>query len=164
MTQECFFPWFVASCVQELEDNLLKPHFTAFEWGSGKSTIWLLRRVNEVVSIEHDKDWFRKVSQWLHLEEKGYFTLLHLDLDLYGGYVDEILKYPDEHFNVILIDGRKRSECIKASVNKVKPGGFVVVDDSEREQYQEAYKVFDGWRRQNWFDHTGKGTSIFFND
>jgi predicted O-methyltransferase YrrM len=117
--------------------------------------------VKTVISIEHDKEWYDKVWQWMWDEDIRNARQVLCDLD--DDYDTNILKW-DEHFDVILIDGRKRSECIKASVNKVKSGGFVVVDDSEREQYQEAYKVFDGWRRQDWFDHTGKGTSIFFND
>lgn len=156
---ECFFAWFVAPCVQELEDTFLQPHQHAFEWGAGKSTIWLARRVSSVVSIEHDSEWYSRVSGWLNDEGLHNTSLLLLDLN--DSYAAEISKY--EAFDVILIDGRRRADCIRAAMSCVKRGGFIVVDDAERPQYQKALAMFgNGWERRDWIDGAGKYTSIFF--
>ncbi|HKO93603.1 MAG TPA: hypothetical protein VJU61_20760, partial [Polyangiaceae bacterium] len=36
----------------------LRPHLRVFEWGSGGSTLFLARRVAELVSVEHDAEWY----------------------------------------------------------------------------------------------------------
>ena len=55
-------PWMTYSILPFL-DQRLKKSFSVFEYGSGNSTLWLAERVGSVVSIEHDRDWFHKVSR-----------------------------------------------------------------------------------------------------
>jgi len=61
-------------------------------------------------------------------------------------YVKTIDKYPDESFDVIVVDGRARPSCIQHSLSKLKSGGYLVVDNSEREYYMAPFK-FD---EQSW--------------
>lgn len=39
----------------------LKPSDIGFEWGSGRSTMWLATKVNRLTSVEHDKHWAERV-------------------------------------------------------------------------------------------------------
>jgi len=43
----------------------------------------------------------------------------------------------DEKFVVIIIDGLFRNECIRASVKHLSKDGIIILDDSERDDYEE---------------------------
>jgi hypothetical protein len=53
-------PWLAESAVLLL-DSWLKPTDVELEWGSGRSTIWLARRMKRLTSVESDKTWFEMV-------------------------------------------------------------------------------------------------------
>jgi precorrin-6B methylase 2 len=146
-------PWFVMGAITYLEDEFLEdPYgeltFESFEWGCGGSTLWLSQRTKSVVSVEHDPEWVEKEQQ--ELDEYGIENVLLVYLALDGGYADYILGYPDGYFDLIMVDGRQRSACLRNAVNKLKSGGALVLDNSEREQYQEAMKEVGHWSRQDW--------------
>ena len=44
----------------------------------------------------------------------------------------------DGLFDLIVIDGRARSACLKASVNRLAPGGLILFDNSNRSEYLPA--------------------------
>ncbi|MBR8826523.1 MAG: hypothetical protein DSM107014_01225 [Gomphosphaeria aponina SAG 52.96 = DSM 107014] len=50
-------------------------------------------------------------------------------------YVRLIDRFPDNYFDVILIDGRSRPSCFKHSLKKVKKGGYLVWDNTDQEHY-----------------------------
>jgi len=127
----------------------IEPHFRAFEWGSGWSTIWLGARCESVVSVEHDPEWFKVTEGRLKQYgiENVQLMLVKQGHD-YLEYADAILHYPDEHFHVVCVDGRNRAGCIRNAMAKLaRPGGMLVVDDYPRVQYQEALALMDGWSR-----------------
>jgi predicted O-methyltransferase YrrM len=131
----------------ELLNPRIQPHFRAFEWGSGWSTIWLGARCESVVSVEHDPEWFKDTEANLRR-----YGVENVELVLvkrgheYQEYADHILSYPDGHFHIVCVDGRNRAGCIKNAMAKLaKPGGMLVVDDYPRAQYQEALALMDGW-------------------
>lgn len=144
--QENFEPWITFSAVKWLE-AILRPDDRIFEWGSGKSTIWLATRVSSVVSVESDPEWFRKVSNWL-IEEK----LENVNLKFIGKepvmawkpYVDEI-KAHDGKFDIIFIDGdlETRTVCAEAAVEVAGEGTVILLDNSVR--MSEAAKVLEAW-------------------
>ena len=151
---EMGIPWLVKDIVDFLDENI-KEGQLVFEYGSGASSYYFLKNGLELVSVEHDKGWYEKVKSFLL--EKG-FTDFSLNLiepeDIsperpkvssekdprfkgydYSKYSEFIRSFPDDHFDVILIDGRVRIECLRNSVVKLKPGGFLVFDNTERENY-----------------------------
>jgi hypothetical protein len=58
----------VRSAAKWLERHLLPSH-VGIEWGSGRSTIWLARRVKFLWSIETNSDWHSRVSTQLRTHE-----------------------------------------------------------------------------------------------
>lgn len=157
-------PWLSYSFIDFLAPRLNK-NLNLLEYGSGNSTIWFSEKINKVVSLEHHNDWFKLVSDKL----KAYTNVNIIFKDLESGdYENEILNYKDE-FDMVLIDGRKRVNCAKNSLNALKPGGVVIWDDSQREDYNEGYQFlldsgfkrldFSGLRPMN--SVTSK-TSVFY--
>ena len=56
----------------------------------------------------------------------------------FKNYCLSISFFPDQYFDLILIDGRCRESCLQLSASKVKKDGFIILDNSERESYWNA--------------------------
>lgn len=145
-------PWFVMGAITYLEDQFLEdPYhplaFKSFEWGSGGSTLWLSQRTKSVVTLEHDLEWMLKTQE--ELTKYGITNVMLILRKLDNGYVEYIDAYPDEHFDIIMVDGRRRSDCLRHAMPKLKRGGALVLDNSERAEYQKAVNEID-WSRMDW--------------
>ena len=145
-------PWFVMGAITYLEDEFLEnPYhplkFKSFEWGSGGSTLWLSQRTKSVITLEHDRDWLEKTRA--ELEKYGITNVALILRHLDNGYVEYIDGFPDESFDIIMVDGRKRSDCLIRAMPKLKRGGALVLDNSERAEYQDAVNKVP-WQRMDW--------------
>ncbi|HEY1134239.1 MAG TPA: class I SAM-dependent methyltransferase [Nocardioides sp.] len=148
-------PWWTFASADRVEEFLRgRPDARALEWGSGASTVWLAARCGEVVSIEHDVDWAAsmrpvlpanaelrvvpptdartKLTRDVVPSAKAGFA----DLD-FSDYVAEIDRVPGL-FDLVVVDGRAREACLDRAVDRVAPGGIVVVDNVDRERYRDA--------------------------
>ena len=54
------------------------------------------------------------------------------------------------------VDGRNRARCIEHARSKVPVGGYLVLDNSEREEYQDAMRLLDGWQRWDYVKTPGQ--------
>ena len=135
-----------------------------FEYGSGGSTLWWASRVKEIFSVEHDKYWFQKVSADIPPNVK----LIYIDLDYGGAYSKKIGEFNNK-FDIIIIDGRDRINCVMNALQAIKPDGVFIWDNSDREAYREGYDylLINGYNR---IDFEGMGpinldswcTSVFY--
>jgi hypothetical protein len=151
-------PWITFPAISHIQKFISK-NMKVFEYGSGGSTIYFAERVEEVNSIEHDKEWFTKLSIVLErnkirnvrlkisepLKEEAAENIYYSDNENYKGlsfknYVLEINKFPDRYFDIILIDGRARNACFLHSFSKLKKGGLLIWDNTERERYREYFQ------------------------
>ncbi|MBN1755106.1 hypothetical protein JW877_02730 [bacterium] len=175
-------PWMPFSVIDWLQKYLNK-EMKVLEWGSGGSTIFLLKRTAELVSVEHHLEWYNAVSKRLrncdssHLEyllieprrrdaSKAPESLPHyISRDprygefCFDDYCRAVLQYADNYFDLILIDGRARTSCMYHALNKVKPGGYLVLDDSDRESYGEGKEMVVKWKE---YYHFGPGPFLDF--
>jgi hypothetical protein len=55
----------------------------------------------------------------------------------YASFID---KFENEYFDVILVDGRSRPSCIMHSIPKLKKGGYLILDNSDRSYYTVELK------------------------
>jgi predicted O-methyltransferase YrrM len=124
--------------------DLLQPDWAVFEWGSGESTAFFAERVASVVSVEHDKAWKDAVEAVLY-EHKLQAQVLLLPEKLMPCAISS---YPDQHFDLVFVDGldRTRVQCCEQAMPKVKPGGWLVLDDSQWKMLAPARKVLAVWR------------------
>jgi hypothetical protein len=150
-------PWIVLFSIPFLKKNVTKKSIV-FEYGSGGSTVFFAERADKVISVEHDSSWYEKLSSNIQTKKNIELVLITPSLqnpevrdpssgdsyissaDAYNGYsffkyASYIDKYPDNHFDVILIDGRARPSCLKHAVPKIKKGGYIILDDADREYY-----------------------------
>jgi len=133
----------------------LRPHMDLFEYGAGGSTMFFAKRVRAVVSIESDPSWHDLVAR--ALRDAG---ISNCDLRLFpaeplpsdgvaGGpqgdpyvaqeavgyrfeaYVRSIDEYPDRSFDLVSVDGYARPACILHAIPKVRPGGYLLLDNAD---------------------------------
>ena len=153
-------PWLPVEAIDFLSENLHKD-FIGFEFGSGSSTFWFSKITSRVYSIESDPLWsemMRNLANQNIVEniefrcvECKMLPIWDIDLENYGNYkcyADEILK-DDSNFDYILVDGVARSLCIENSIRKLKPGGFLIIDNAERPAYWDAMKLIPS----DWEEH-----------
>jgi predicted O-methyltransferase YrrM len=172
-------PWIVFSAREWLESHL-KSGMSVFEYGSGGSTIYLAKKVRRIVSIDHDKCWYDLIRSYLaknditnceyilsEPEKSDKATTASSNLKNYASedencvgmdyekYVRNIDKFPDAGFDLVLVDGRARVSCIKHAIPKIRPGGYLMLDDSERARYKEAISSFlSRYERKDFFGLT----------
>ena len=128
-------PWLTREAIGLLE-RLVRPTDVVVEFGAGRSTRWLARRVAKMISVEDNEAWHQRVKAWLESDGLDNAELLHHPGDLpesegaKSQYVSMIDDIADESLDMVLIDGIYRNHCAVASVPKVKPGGLVVIDNA----------------------------------
>jgi len=162
------YPWFCHGSVRLLK-RALTPDMTGFEWGSGRSTEFFARRAAHLVSVEHESKWFRRVEARMNAAGLAHkTTLLYRPpapngakpglrpclwriLNLtprkpeLGAYFDVILDWPETSFDFISIDGRARVECAANAISRLKPGGLLILDNSEWSKYASIFDACSGW-------------------
>ena len=158
-------PWTSPSSILMFEE-LLTPEMVGFEWGSGSSTIFFAKRLKKLVSIEHHEGWYQKVRSQLqekeiknvdyhlinidypdqHLDKDGFqVAITPSQIDAYKAYYSFIDQFPDQSFHFILIDGRTRVQCGEHALPKLKSGGLLVLDNSERARYSSLKEKLKDW-------------------
>jgi hypothetical protein len=164
-------PWITFQAIDFLNKNLSKTD-KVFEYGMGGSTVFFAEKVEHVFSVEHDSEWYSLVLDKINtnrvknvttacIESEGlmqnssataasdYQSYLSSHGLLFQKYVCSINNYQDNFFDLVSIDGRARPSCIQQSLSKVKPGKFLLVDNSERDHYQLAIQhLLSNWRRR----------------
>ena len=151
-------PWFTYPAIEFLKQlNLIG--LSVFEWGMGNSTLYFAPKVKHVLSIEHNKEWFDLISKNL---PKNVTAILESAAD-YD-------KYPlkeNRKFDLIIVDGIKRKECLNIAPKLLTENGLIIFDNSDRNP-----ELCENLRNENFLetDFHGFGpinpytwtTSIFF--
>ncbi len=168
-------PWIAKKAVSFLE-SAIAPNSRVFEYGSGGSTLFFARRAQEIVSVEHDPVWFQRMEY--ALLSRGYrnHTVRLIvpprddskraadpsdpasyvsgrrgwrgfDFQKYASAIDS---YPDDYFDIVLVDGRARPSCCRHALPKVRSGGHLILDDSHRTHYRYIQEILDssGWTKR----------------
>lgn len=122
-------PWVTYSFIDFIQDRITKKYLV-FEFGSGNSTLFYAERAKQVISVEHDKDWFDKIKS----ASPKNAELIFCELVPNGAYSKMPLT-TQKKYDVIIVDGRDRVNCCKQAVAALSKNGVVVLDDSERDFY-----------------------------
>jgi hypothetical protein len=154
-------PW-ISFAGRDWFESVLRSDMKVFEYGSGGSTLYFAARVRELVSVEHDRKWYGDVKTCMAaagfatgglvlrtpepMQQIGdggdyapsRFGNPHTSLQKYVSAIDA---YPDRTFDIVFIDGRCRTQCAAHALPKVRPGGYIVLDNSERPSYEAANRL-----------------------
>jgi predicted O-methyltransferase YrrM len=142
-------PWLPFAVIDFL-DTVVNLNSTVFEYGGGGSTAWFADHAAQVTTVENDDDWYRMLESAMRKADNA--TILHRYASPGAAdYAASIDKYDDELFDVVLVDGRQRIACVEHSMAKLKFGGVLILDDSDRPKYADAYSLLEDWPRQEIF-------------
>lgn len=153
-------PWMTYSAIYYL-NQLDLTQTRIFEWGSGNSSLYFSSLCKELHSIESNPDWYNHIKS-----QQRKNSTLSLKND--SSYAECIHSFKGL-FDIISIDGDifRRLECAFHAIQKLKPGGIIVLDNSDWLQNTCDYLRELGF---NQIDFSGAGpinnytwcTSIFF--
>jgi hypothetical protein len=127
-------PWWNDRAIRYITEQL-RPGDQVFEWGSGASTIWLCDHGAKVISIEHDADWVEKVTSRCPTADIRAIPGSAED------YIGAIGEFADGSFDIVIVDGLYRPECLRRGASKVKPGGLLILDDTDQAQLARVRKT-----------------------
>ena len=139
-------PWYTYPAIEFIEDKV-SSDFVVFEFGAGQSTLWWSKKVKQVISVESNQSWFDTIYD--RMPDNVNLSLETDELK----YADLILNYPDQFFDVVVVDGENRNSCFKNALNKLKPNGFIIFDNLDSHRFdssvqllqQQGFKRIDFW-------------------
>jgi hypothetical protein len=145
-------PWYTYPTIEYL-GRLDFRDLSVFEYGVGNSTsYWLERGVKNLVGVESDKDWYKKVKK--RIKSNNQITLC-TDKSKYPLVIYSTkLKY-----DLIIIDGILRDKCAKHAIKRLNDGGMILLDNSD--WYPKSAKIL----RESKFtqiDFSGFGPGVNF--
>ena len=160
-------PWFTYSTLHFLEQRLRKD-FDVFEYGCGNSTIWFAQRISSIDAVEGDKNWFEKVQKQLPSNAKVVFQEVQEDEN--GNYAKAIAN-TQKLYDIVIVDGRDRNNCIKNAQKYLKEIGVLILDNSDRPDYQEgiSFMLEKGYKKIDFVGMTPivalcSCTSVFYQE
>ena len=142
-------PWIVPAAIGWLRRRT-RSDWSILELGSGRSTVWFARRAGRVLSFEDDEYWYGRTRDRL-----GELGLGNVDFRLMAieDLPSEVEALPDDAFDLVVVDFLEaptvtRIDVVKPAMKKVRPGGYLLLDDSDRLGYAPAYDLLATWRER----------------
>lgn len=167
-------PWITFAACKFLEPRIV-PGMRVHEYGAGGSTLFFATRGCEVSSVEHDEAWANRVRETLARENltnvqlrclppepvtdslkrdptepDDYFSSdENFQQHTFRNYATAIDAFADGYFHLVVIDGRARPSCYKHALAKVAPGGWLMLDNSDRDSYRRIHQdmAAKGWKK-----------------
>ena len=119
-----WLPWYTYPAIEYLiqfdwSDSVI------FEYGAGFSSLFWAARARSVTSVERDVVWVRS------LESQAGPNLRLLSRTTRQNYVDAI-RESGATFDLVIIDGHWRHDCVLAGLQRLAPRGLVLLDNSDK--------------------------------
>ncbi len=142
-------PWIVPAANGWLRRRI-RPDWSILELGSGRSTVWFARRAGRLISFEDSEFWAERTRD--RLREAGLENV-ELRVGPVEALTDAIAALPDSSFDLVVVDFLEspkltRIDLLGAAMKRVKPGGYLLLDDSDRPGYAQASGMLAGWRER----------------
>lgn len=144
-------PWYTYPAIEFLS-QLDFSEKSVFEYGLGNSSIFWAERAKNVTSVDDDKKWCATVRKKM-LKNQKICLLQNRD-----DYVNCIEK-SNQKFDVIIVDAKYRLDCAKKSIEFLKDGGIMIIDNSDWYPDVARYIKEQGFIQ---VDFAGFGPSIGF--
>ena len=147
-------PWLTNQAICIL-DTILKPTDVGVEFGSGRSTKWLLSKINRLYSIESSDIWYKEIKNQ-NKKSISENRLIYLNLKTEEEYLSYINKIDDNSIDFCLIDGEYRDTCAIEMIIKIRNGGIIVVDNvnwfipSNNSYAPNTLREVDGFKSKKW--------------
>lgn len=118
-------PWIPFTAIEAL-NNLCEKQWSVIEIGGGMSTLWFAERCAHVVTIEASETWYPKLRELLASRAVHNVDLRH---EPDGNRMCDFARVPDLSVDLLFIDGGPRERCLKNGFAKVRPSGWLYLDN-----------------------------------
>lgn len=122
-------PWISYDARRRIASRL-NSESRVLEFGSGMSTLWLARHAGLVCSVESHQPWHEKVTALLAEHSidnvRYHFAATRTDYIAPAGVAGF-------DYDLILVDGDYRSDCIRANAGLLREGGILYLDNSDKD-------------------------------
>jgi len=140
-------PWIVPQAIGWL-GRRIRSDWKVVELGSGRSTLWLGRHAGRVVAYEDNPWWVGRAREMIAGAGLENVEIRERPVT---AYADELAALPDASIDLLVIDflespEAERCDAVRAGMGKIRPGGLLLLDDSDRPSYAGAYDLLNGWR------------------
>jgi predicted O-methyltransferase YrrM len=136
-------PWIVPASIGWLRRRI-RSDWSILELGAGRSTGWFARRAGWVLSFEDNEFWADRARGRLAEAGLDNVELRQLRVEDFPAEVDSL---PDASFDLVVVDFLESQHVtLRPSMKKVRAGGLLLLDDSDRPGYSEAYELLADWR------------------
>jgi len=140
-------PWIVPAAIGWLRRRI-QSDWSVLELGAGRSTPWFARRAGRVLSLEDNEFWADETRGRLAQLGIENVDLRQLPVE---GFAAEVEGLPDGSFDLVVVDFLEaptvtRIDVLRPTMQKVRPGGLLLLDDSDRPGYAEAFELLANWR------------------
>ncbi len=119
-------PWMTYSAIFQIEQYSFEG-MTAFEWGTGYSSLFWAKRCAHLTTIDHNKEWTDFVKN------KNSKNIQAYTVDI-SDYATSITSF-SQPFDLIIIDGdtknKMRYSCAIHAMAKLATGGLIILDNSD---------------------------------
>lgn len=176
------FPWYVESFLEvlatwDLYDKVI------WEYGLGASSIWWAYNSKAVYGVDSNKEWYNGVKNRLtelNISDKTYLNyaaVIEEDQitdynfafanECKNAYINAI-HIADIHFDIVVVDGLYRDECIAEALKKMKPGAILIVDNWQQPSVwmanEETLRLLEPYEKKVYKQngHPDWQTAIFF--
>ena len=142
-------PWIVPAAIGWLRRRI-RADWSVLELGSGRSTSWFARRAARVLSFEDNEFWHDLTRERLAEAGSGNVDLRRTEV---AELPAEVARLPDDCFDLVIVDFLEspevtRIDALRPARRKVRPGGHLLLDDSDRPGYAGAFELLSEWKRR----------------
>lgn len=141
-------PWMSRSAIRRLEAVAQQP-CDAVELGAGSSTLWLAMRVTKLRSFEPDAAWLGQLRSRLEALGAANVDLQLAQLNVLPGIIAAL---EDRSVDLFVVDvgndaapAQSRVTLVAQAAPKVRGGGYLVLDNSDRPAYGSVDGLLSGW-------------------
>ncbi len=128
-------PFIVLDAIRFL-DKIVQPGMQVVEAGGGNSTLWFLEKGATVTTYEHNERWAGHVMSTVRMNPLRYHEK-NIRMKVLQGEAAtaDMALIADKSLDIALVDCMndftRRNECMRVLMSKVKPGGWLVLDNSD---------------------------------
>ncbi len=142
-------PWIVPAAIGWLRRRIRR-RWRVLELGGGRSTVWFARRAGDVLAFEDDPVWVGWARERITAQGLSGAEIRELPVER---FVPELERLEGDRFDLVVVDFLESAEAdrvdaVRAARPKVRPGGYLLLDDADRPVYAGAYELLRGWRER----------------
>ncbi len=155
-------PWIAWPSIDFLHDYV-RPTHRVFEWGGGGSTIFFLKKGCRLTTVESSEEWVGQLEQQiiqLGGDARSRWDLRFVTVvDNQDPAIIEYIRQVDvgAPWDVVMVDGWSRMKCFHAAIDRVKPGGVLMLDNADQKQYAAVPGTMQG---HGWIRHRFRGLGV----